>query len=319
MLLCLVVSLGILALRGCFYAKQERAPSLRYTEARHTGREEQEVLLYDAEAGKTERLKLETYLLGVVAAEMPAGFHEEALCAQAVAARTYTLKRMQTGPCGTSGCDVCTDSSCCQAYDNDAACREKWGENYTTYAGKIRSAVEKTKGEVLLYQGELIEALYHAAAGGHTEDSENVFASAQPYLRGVKSDVETGTSHLADTERLSRRTFAERVNRACPEAGLKAARLEEQVQVEARYDSGRVERIRLGKATLTGREFRSLLELKSAMFTVEFTGEDVIIHTRGHGHGVGMSQAGANGLAEQGMTYREILAHYYTGTEISGI
>ena len=305
-----LVILLILLLRGCIFACAPQEERVRDRPG-----EQEYVQVYIKETGKTVSMPVETYLERVVAAEMPASFHVEALKAQAVAARTYTFKRIEDGGC-TKGAQVCTDSTCCQAYDSDEDCREKWGSAYESNIKKIRAAVEDTYSEVLEYDGALIEALYHAASGGQTEDSENVFAAARPYLRGVESENEVGSSHLRDEERMTRSEFASTINKRWPKAGLKAASLEDQVDIEERFESGRVENIRLGKVEVTGRELRGALELRSAWFSIEFTSEDVIIDTRGYGHGVGMSQSGANGMAQEGKDYREILKHYYTDVEI---
>lgn len=305
----------ILLLRGCVFACQDKQNVGDREEVQiRTGRE---ITLYLHETGQRVTLPLEQYLVGVVAAEMPASFHIEALKAQAVAARTYTLTRLNGG-C-SSGCDLCSDSKCCQAYDTDEACRKKWGSSYASNIQKIRESVIETEGEAIYYDGKLIEALYHAASGGMTEDSENVFASARPYLRSVDSKNEVGSSHITDEERLTRKEFVKAVNAAWPKAKLSADKLEDQVKITKRFESGRVESMRLGGATATGRELRGALELRSANFTIKYTKSDVIIDTRGYGHGVGMSQAGANGMAEDGATYQEILKHYYTGVEIEKI
>ena len=306
-----LIILLILLLRGCMFACT--APEGE-AERPKPGKERL-VIVYDTDSKKNVSMPVETYLERVVAAEMPASFHVEALKAQAVAARTYTYKRMADGG-HAHNAQLCTDSTCCQAYDSDADCRKKWGASYEANMKKIRTAVEETAGEVLEYNGALIEALYHAASGGQTEDSENVFAAARPYLRGVESENEVGSSHLQDEERMTRKEFAAAINKKFPKAGLKAASLEKQVTIEDRFESGRVETIRLGKVEATGRELRGALELRSAWFTIEFGKEDVVINTRGYGHGVGMSQSGANGMAQEGKGYREILKHYYTGVEI---
>jgi len=276
---------------------------------------EKTVSVYMEDTGQIRSMPVETYLEGVVAAEMPASFHVEALKAQAVAARTFTYKRIKDGGL-INGAQLSTDSTVCQAYDTDEECRKKWGASYAANMARVRSAVEATAGEVMVYDGALIDALYHAASGGKTEDSENVFAVAEPYLRSVVSDDEVGSSHTADEVRMTRKEFADAVNKAWPKAKLKASALEKQVKVERRFESGRVETIRLGNAKATGRELRGALELRSAWFTLTFTKNDVVIDTKGYGHGVGMSQAGANGMAQEGKNYREILRHYYTGVSI---
>ncbi len=305
-----LVILLILLLRGCIYAC---TPPDTEEHGEPGGKEL--VQIYIKETKKIVSMPVETYLERVVAAEMPASFHVEALKAQAVAARTYTYKRITDGGC-TKGGQLCTDSTCCQAYDSDEDCRKKWGSAYERNMKKIRTAIAETYSEVLEYDGTLIEALYHAASGGQTEDSENVFAAARPYLRGVESENEIGSNHLQDEERMTFKEFAAAVNKKWPKAGLKASSLKDQVEIEKRFESGRVESVRLGKVEVTGRELRGALELKSAWFTIKFTNGEVVINTRGYGHGVGMSQSGANGMAQEGKNYREILKHYYTGIEI---
>lgn len=309
-----LLALLVLLVRGCLFACGPRQAADTIPQQVELG-QRPVISVYLHESGRRVSMPLEEYLVGVVAAEMPASFEEEALKAQAVAARTYTLRQAGGGGCD-SGCDICSDSKCCQAYDTDEACQKKWGAAYDENNGKIRRAVQDTQGEALYYGGSLIEALYHAASGGQTEDSENVFAAAQPYLRGVESEREEGSSHITDEERMSKKDFAKKVNAAFSKAKLKTGSLEEQVKIAERYDSGRVKTIKLGGATATGREFRSALGLRSAWFSIEYDGSDVIIKTRGYGHGVGMSQSGANGMAKDGAAYTDILAHYYTGVSV---
>ena len=249
------------------------------------------ISLYDRASGKTEELPLEEYLIGVVGAEMPASFPLEALKAQAVAARTYAVRHMTAfGGSGCSGADICTDSGCCQSYRSpDAA-----------------------------YKGEPIEALYHSSAGGRTEDAQNVFSAALPYLVGVDSPGEETAGKYAAEVRVSLGEFTNRVNKKWPAAKLKKNRLGEQVKVVSRYDSGRVKELKLNKITVSGRELRRLFDLNSANFTLSI-GEKVTIRTKGYGHGVGMSQYGARAMALEGAGYEEILKHYYTGVEIEKV
>ncbi|MDR1620440.1 MAG: stage II sporulation protein D [Clostridiales bacterium] len=315
--LCLLaglIALVILLVRGCLFARGAQSAKSGEPAQRETG-EERMITLYDSDMKKAGKIPLEEYLTGVVAGEMPAAFHEEALKSQAVVARTYTLRKIEEGGC-PSGYDICTSSKCCQAYDTAAACRDKWGIAYDANIRKVKNAVRQTRDEALYYGGELIEALYHAASGGQTEDSENVFASARPYLRGVKSENEVGSSHLTDTRTFTRKDFVTKINKNWPKAVLKAGKLESQLEVLIRYESGRVKTVQLGAVNVSGRELRGALGLPSAWFTITLTADNVSIHTRGYGHGVGMSQTGANGMAVEGADYREILAHYYTGAII---
>lgn len=277
------------------------------------------IAVYDDENDRVLSMRLEEYLCGVVAAEMPASFEEEALKAQAVAARTFTLRRLPAcggTPCGRCGADVCTDSTCCQSYRSAEQLASKWGADAAYYSARVEEAVYSTAGEVATYEGALIEALYHSTAGGMTESSENVFASAQPYLVSVESPGEEGSAHYRDSITFPRKSFITKLNAAFPRAELSAKKLEVQVEITARFASGRVKTVRLGKVEVTGRQFRKALDLPSANFTIEFVGEDVRVSTKGYGHGVGMSQYGANAMAKEGSDYRAILQHYYTGINI---
>ena len=274
------------------------------------------ISLYDRASGKTEEMPLEEYLIGVVGAEMPASFPLEALKAQAVAARTYAVRHMTAfGGSGCSGADICTDSGCCQSYKSTEQLREKFGGEAERYMDKLRQAVYETEGEYAAYKGEPIEALYHSSAGGRTEDAQNVFSAALPYLVGVDSPGEETAGKYAAEVTVSLGEFTNRVNKKWPAAKLKKNRLGEQVKVVSRYDSGRVKELKLNKVTVSGRELRRLFDLNSANFTLSI-GEKVTIRTKGYGHGVGMSQYGANELAKEGKNWQEILQWYYTGVTI---
>lgn len=274
------------------------------------------ISLYDRASGKTEEMPLEEYIIGVVGAEMPASFPLEALKAQAVAARTYAVRHMTAfGGSGCSGADICTGSGCCQSYKSTEQLREKFGGEAERYMDKLRQAVYETEGEYAAYNGEPIEALYHSSAGGRTEDAQNVFSAALPYLVGVDSPGEETAGKYAAEVRVSLGEFTNRVNKKWPAARLKKNSLGEQVRVVSRYDSGRVKELKLNKVTVSGRELRRLFDLNSANFTLSI-GEGVTIRTRGYGHGVGMSQYGARAMALEGAGYEEILKHYYTGINI---
>ena len=278
------------------------------------------ISLYDRASGKTEEMPLEEYLIGVVGAEMPASFPLEALKAQAVAARTYAVRHMTAfGGSGCSGADICTGSGCCQSYRSPEQLKGKIRrETPGSYMDKLRQAVYETEGEYAAYKGEPIEALYHSSAGGRTEDAQNVFSAALPYLVGVDSPGEETAGKYAAEVRVSLGEFTNRVNKKWPAARLKKNRLGEQVKVVSRYDSGRVKELKLNKVTVSGRELRRLFDLNSANFTLSI-GEKVTIRTKGYGHGVGMSQYGARAMALEGAGYEEILKHDYTGVEIEKV
>jgi len=310
-LLSCIIGLLVLFLRGCIFAacskktegEAESIPSAAVTVRVHDG-------------GSTTEQPLESYLVGVVAAEMPASFHEQALAAQAVAARTYTLYRIEHGGCNAHDADICTSSACCQAYASTETLRSRWGKAFADNLDRIERAINETAGEVLLYDGKPIDALYHSASGGSTENSEAVFAAAVPYLRAVESIDEVGSSRITGSKTVSREEFCKTVNDAYPNAALEADRLEQQVVIEQTGESGRVRSIRLGTETVSGKTVRKLFSLDSTLFTFTYTADAVRIDTKGFGHGVGMSQTGANAMGKKGSTYEEILLHYYTGVTL---
>lgn len=307
--LTLALLVAVASVRGCFALRALREEEPPPAEA-------PTVALYDAKRGEVLDLPLEEYLFGVVASEMPASFPAAALEAQAVSARTYTAKRLAAfggKPCGRHGADLCSDSSCCQAWRSREEHMERWGDDAQFYADKIERALEETLGVVALYGGKPIDALYFSNSGGRTEDAADVFGADVPYLVSVISPGEEDASHYEDSFSYTRKEFAKALNKAFPEAGLTANDLEEQVETLSRSEGGRVTELRLGGVTITGREFRSALGLPSAGFTIDISSDGVEVDTRGFGHGVGMSQYGARAMALDGSDYKEILAHYYTG------
>lgn len=267
------------------------------------------VVLMTDEGAQT--LSIEEYVVHVVAAEVPFSYSPEALAAQAVAARTYTVRRMTgTAKCPRGG-DLCSDASCCQAYRTDEALREYWGEKYQENIDKIREAVRMTEGLILTYMGEPISAVYHSSSCGRTCSAEEVFSFRVPYLVSVDSPE----GELCETSE-QRFTFSEAeamITKAFPEAELDGSR---SVSVLSLTESGRAAEVYFEGAVLTGNELRRALGLKSAAFTVTIDGAQITFFCMGYGHGVGMSQVGAEAMAEAGAAYAEILAHYYPGTEL---
>ncbi len=326
-LLLLALSLAVLAIRGCIFARKCGGKTCDGCDSDclkiEPGDKAKSVYIdvFDRSSGKKLHMELEDYIGHVVAAEMPASFKDEALKAQAVAARTFAVRRMKLfGGTGCSnGCDVCTDSTCCQAFLSSDSMRSRWGDDYDEYRSKVMSAAENTSGIIAVYDGKPIEALYHSTSGGYTEDSQNVFSQAQPYLKGVYSPGEEDSSKFSSVTEISRSRFAKAINASCKKAGLSASKLEKQVSIVSRFDSGRVKSVKVGGAVMSGREFRTALGLNSANFTLEFAEKKVRIKTIGYGHGVGMSQQGANAMARDGATFDEILTHYYTGIELTDI
>lgn len=270
------------------------------------------------ETGEVVTMELEEYLVGVVAAEMPAVFAPEALKAQAVVARTYALKRKEIAAQGGNPhhpeADVCNDPTHCQAWHAAKELRARWGllPSYL-YRRKIEAAVQETAGVVATYQGKLIDPVYHSTSNGNTENSEDVWKLAVPYLRSVESpwDLVSPKYHAQVT--FEGQEVATRLGLA-PEALGTGQELP--FQVLELTGGGRIKRIRVGDKVLSGEEFRRLLNLNSAAVTWERQGDRITFTTKGYGHGVGMSQYGANGMAQEGYTYQQILSYYYTGIQL---
>lgn len=258
-----------------------------------------------------------TYLVGVVRSEMPAVFESEALKAQAVAARTYTLYKMENGGnTNHPNADTCDNINCCKAYMDAAAAAANWGESADLYEEKIRYAVSSTDGQCILYEGRPILAVFHSSSAGATLDSAAVWSESLPYLVSVSTpeDGETVPDYYSSA------TFPISVLRSLlqselPEADLSSAPTDWFTGIR-QTSSGAVTELHVGGAKITGNRLRTLLGLRSPSFTLSFEDGSVTFSVVGYGHGVGMSQYGANVLASSGMDYREILAWYYTGTTV---
>lgn len=267
------------------------------------GRETQEIAFTPAESvsvavrmpeGMVE-LPLEEYLVGVVLAEMPADFELEALKAQAVAARTYAVKAMEQGGKHGDG-SVCMDYTCCQAYLSPA--------QYTGNPARVQQAVQETAGEVLTYDGELIEAVFFSCSGGRTEDAKAVWGTSFPYLNAADSP---------ETEDYGEECFFTRSElETLLAVSLPDSPAEWFTEMHL-TDGGGVETVTVGERRWKGTELRRLLGLRSTVMTVVPESDGVVISTVGYGHRVGMSQYGAEAMAADGKGYRQILAHYYQG------
>lgn len=256
------------------------------------------VRVYITEKKAFKTIKFEDYIEGVVASEMPSSFHFEALKAQAVASRTYALGRI------LAGSRLC-DTVHCQVYRSD------------NIPVKVKKAVRATEGQVLLYNGKLAaQALYFSSSAGNTENAEDVFSNPYPYLVSVSSSNEPGATHKKETVPLTIKSFTKQIKNALPELSFGSVRKSE-IKVLSHTEGGRVDKIKVGSQTLSGADIRRIFSLYSTRFSIAFDGSSIIITTSGSGHGVGMSQYGANGRAKEGETFQEILSHYYQGTTIS--
>ncbi len=272
--------------------------------------------------GEVRSIKLEDYLVGVLAAEMPAEYGMEALKAQAIAARTYAAKRMATkgklvnDPLPDA--DVSTDFKAFQGWLSNQEMKEKWGMvGYVRYRLKLEEAVAATKDWVLTYQGDLIDPVFHASCGGNrTENSEDVWKFKVPYLRSVACYERTGESRAQETLTLAKAGNMLGVDlQSVPAANLFSS-LRVPLRVLERTATGRIKKIRVGERIFSGVEFREKLGLRSTNLSWQYKSGKIIFTSTGYGHGVGLCQTGANAMAKMGKKYDEILRHYYRGVKI---
>lgn len=252
--------------------------------------------------GSVINLNMTDYLIGVVSSEMPASFNLEALKAQSVLARTYALKAKQTGK-------KLTDTVNTQSYIDIDQMKNKWGNSFNTYYNKIKNAVENTNGEYLSYNGNYIEALYHSTNNGKTESSLDVFGNYYPYLISVSSEYDKNASSYLRTISMPLDTISNKLGLSLNNDSV--------ISILSYTDGGNIKEININGNNFSGKKVRELLGLRSADFDISISDNNVNITTRGYGHGVGMSQYGANGMANAGYGYKDILSHYYPGTTLT--
>lgn len=275
------------------------------------------VKLYNIKDKKVEKIELEEYVKGVVASEMPVSFDEKALEAQAVAARTYYIAK-RIDPCSQAIKGEICNTTHCQVYTTKEENLNKWAPSEAQKNwDKICDAVEKTKGQVLVYNGEVIKyPQFFATSSGKTESSVDVFARDVPYLKSTDSEGEEIAPKYTSSVKLSISSFVNAINEKYKNAKVTNQNAKEKVKINSNTEGGAVKEIILGDEKIDGTSFRKLFNLNSTNFTLSFSDKDVEINCKGYGHGVGMSQWGANVMAKQGKTYDEILKHYYSGVEI---
>lgn len=261
-------------------------------------KQEQTITVY-RNNGSVINLSMTDYLIGVLGAEMPASFNIEALKAGAIASRTYALKKIQDG-------GKLTDTVSTQVYNDNNELRNKWGNEFDKYYNKIKQAVEATNDLVITYNGELISALFFSTSNGYTESAKEVFGYDIPYLQSVESSVDKETTPYLKTVEKETATLL----------NILGVTNLDNIEIVSRTSSGRVKEIKIDNKTYSGVELRNLLGLRSTDFDISVNGESVTITTRGYGHGVGMSQYGANKLANNGYSYSDIIHHYYQNVNI---
>ncbi len=266
--------------------------------------------------GSIEELTMADYLWGVVAAEMPAAFHSEALKAQAAAARTYTVGLQNSPVPKHENAHLCDNSSCCQAYIDREAAQLRWGIQASEYGDKIAQAVASTDGLGVLWDGAPIQAVFFSSAAGQTVDAVEVWGNSISYLKPVASPEGDEVPNYHSQVTLSEDEVRQMIMARYPGADLSDSPERWFGQI-IRTDAGGVSQITVGGITLTGSQARLLLSLRSASFNLKYQDGFFVFDVTGYGHGVGMSQYGANAMAAQGSDFQEILTWYYTGTEVA--
>ena len=267
--------------------------------------------------GEVQEMDMGTYLLGVLRAEMPASFEEEALKAQAIAARTYTLYRIRGGGSANHpNADACDDHTCCKAYLSAEQAASNWGSMAVYYEEKLARAVSETDGEVLLYDGAPILAVFFSSADGSTQGAGDVWMSDLPYLQSVSSpENEELVPNYYSTASFTAGEFRSLILQSYPDADL-SGDAGTWVRDIMRNDSDYVASVTVGGIKMRGNDLRTALSLRSPSFTVEYKDNTFTFHVTGYGHGVGMSQYGANALAKEGYSAEEIVQHYFSGAAV---
>ena len=301
-LLLIVVVLSIIAVSS---SKKESAffnnETKENTNTAPTNQENIKLAIKDSTTGNITNIDLEEYIIGVVAGEMPASFEKEALKAQAIASRTYAIYKMKNN---IKDYDLVTDITN-QIYITKDKMKDNWKENYDYYYTKIKDAVNETKGLIMTYEGNVIISMYFAKSNGKTEDSQYVFGSNKKYLKSVDSPEE----NIVNSITINKSEFCNKLNIVCDNIIIKDI---------SKSQSGRINFITINDRVFKGTEVRTLLNLKSTDFEIKVN-DSIEITTKGYGHGVGMSQYGANELAKNGYKYDEILKHYYQNVNVEQI
>ncbi|MGN0025632.1 MAG: stage II sporulation protein D [Clostridium sp.] len=266
---------------------------------------------------RIEEVQIEEYVKSVVSGEMLVSFDDEALKAQAIAARTYiAAKRLR--PCNiANGGDVC-DTTHCQVYINKDVRLEQWGSNAEEYWNKISNAVDNTKGMVLTYNNELVlYPQFFSTSSGMTENAVDVFSNSVPYLVSTESKGEEIAPKYETEFPFNIPEFVNKINDKYKEASITSENLRNNIEILSRSEAGGIKELRIGKTKVKGLDFRLALGLSSTNFEYVINENEIVFKCKGYGHGVGMSQWGANVMAKSGADYKDILTHYYTGVEIS--
>jgi len=276
------------------------------------------ISLLHKKTGEVERVKLDEYLCNVVSAEMPATFEQEALKAQAIVARTYTIYKILNKK--HDNADICDDSTCCQAWISKDDRLAKWEENQReSNWQKICSAVNETSGKIITYENKPIDAFFHSNSGGITEVPVNVWGgTGYPYLQSVETSGENTYTQYASEVTLSQEELINKLKEKYSDISIDFTNSED-IKILEYTESTRVKTVKFGNHEISGVEARTLFGLKSTNFEISRDGNNIKFSVKGYGHGVGMSQTGADSMAKNGSRAEEIIKHFYTGVEITEV
>lgn len=277
----------------------------------------QTIKLLHSGSGQIEELPIDEYLYGVVSSEMPANFEIEALKAQSIVARTYTIYQIMNNSGKHPGADICDNSSCCQAWISKDERLSKWApEEAESNWNKIVDAINSTSGKIITYQNKPINAFFHSNSGGKTESSLNIWGGIDyPYLKSVETAGEEGYTQYSSEAKFTKEELLNKLKEKYEDCEIDYSQ-ENCIQILEYTTSGRVKTIKFGNKEIAGTEARTILGLRSTNFTLTISGDEIIFSVIGYGHGVGMSQTGADALAKSGSNCEEIIKHFYTDVEI---
>ncbi|MYL62339.1 stage II sporulation protein D [Bacillus hwajinpoensis] len=289
--------------------KPQTSEGNQMTKEKITKAVEVDVPVFRSDQKETINIPIEDYVKGVVAAEMPSDFNMEALKAQALTARTFVVTKLKNPSANLPDQAVVTDTIQDQVYKDQAQLKKAWGEEFDEKFARIEEAVQATSGQILTYEGNPIYASFFSTSNGYTENSEDYWENQAPYLRSVESPWDVDSPKYEDKATFTVAEFEQKLGVALSNNSIGS--------IENLTEGKRVAEVSVGGKTFTGREIRDLLGLRSSDFTWERVGDTINVVTKGYGHGVGMSQYGANGMAEDGKAYADIVKHYYQGVAIS--
>ena len=296
---------------------KEEGQNTQIQEANYDYQKYKTIKLLHNETGQVEELNIDEYLYGVVASEMPASFELEALKAQAVVARTYTIYQAINNSTKHENADICDNYACCQAWISKEERFAKWESNEAeSNWNKIVESVNSTSGKIITYGGLPINAFFHSNSGGVTESSLNIWGGIYyPYLKSVETAGEEGYTQYKSEVTLSKEELQNKMKEKYQDFEIDYSQ-ENAISILEYTTSGRIKTIKIGNKEIAGTEARTILGLKSTNFTFQINDQNIVFSVTGYGHGVGMSQTGADALAKTGSNYEDIIKHFYTDVEI---